>query len=58
MTLIYTLPQVVVDVSTQQFDAVTMPFSIYKKMFHSDLTEQGISQFDEQWGKYLANNNE
>ncbi|MEI3606463.1 transaldolase family protein [Pseudogracilibacillus sp. SE30717A] len=49
-------PQVIVDLSTQQFDAVTMPFTIYKKMFQSELTTHGLAQFDENWQKYLVKN--
>lgn len=47
-------PQVVVDLAINGFDAVTMPFSIYKKMFHSSLTSDGIRQFDEDWQEWLA----
>lgn len=48
--------QVVVNLSMQQYDAITMPFSIFNKMFQSPLTEQGIIQFDKDWRQFTKDN--
>lgn len=45
--------QIVVDLSLQQFDAITIPFSIFEKMFQFPLTEQGIIQFNEDWQQFI-----
>jgi len=41
--------QVVVDLSIHQYDAVTMPFHIFRKMFQSSLTDEGLIQFNHDW---------
>lgn len=42
-------PKVVVDLASAGVDAVTMQFSIYTKMFISDLTLKGLNQFKADW---------
>ncbi|MCJ0929663.1 fructose-6-phosphate aldolase [Virgibacillus halodenitrificans] len=45
-------PQVVVELARDGYDAVTMAFPVYKKMFHSSLTVEGLEQFHNDWASY------
>ncbi|WP_226037991.1 transaldolase family protein [Aquibacillus saliphilus] len=45
--------QVVSDLARFGYDAVTVPFPILKKMFHSPLTQEGLTAFQEDWESYM-----
>lgn len=37
-------------------DIVTVPYSIFKKLYHNPLTDLGMSKFEDDWAKYKKEN--
>ncbi|QGH36657.1 fructose-6-phosphate aldolase [Gracilibacillus salitolerans] len=46
--------QVVADLARYGYDAITIPFPIFKKMFQSPLTTEGLAVFQSDWEKYTT----